>query len=455
MSNVTDLSAIYTDNFTYCIPETVLRKFMEGDIFGRTEKYTDEEFARVVEDAQAIFDSVMESDPDEKRVCIITAGPPGAGKTVLLEQVLEEERSKGRVYGYTDPDAVALKSMHASWGRDLCEEGTLEQQQEARKNAYDKWRPASNFIAHRVLASLIKDGKAFAFGTTASSPQMAGNFEYFRKHGYKIRLLHVSAPDAVRWDSVRRRDLEFVQTTEEDIRNKRGLVVERISDTFMKSADELQFFFRDYPVGDTSQLRCEEESKNPSDVNDQARNDSQPADDSRYYKGTHSQEMGQALNVGESFERVQTNPSDCTENASRDRGDIDPHEQHQNDSYYSSGKASQSKLAFHEESSNTSCTTENRRKNDADADRNELEGEHMACADQLDLFYQGDVSQDATLAATWVRHQQSDFGTLNIVNKVAYNKITELHDEIIYDMKDAPESLLWKNSVERLSIEEN
>ena len=93
MSNVTDLSAIYTDNFTYCIPETVLRKFMEGDIFGRTEKYTDEEFARVVEDAQAIFDSVMESDPDEKRVCIITAGPPGAGKTVLLEQVLEEERS--------------------------------------------------------------------------------------------------------------------------------------------------------------------------------------------------------------------------------------------------------------------------------------------------------------------------------------------------------------------------
>ena len=54
----------------------------------------------------------------------------------------------------------------------------------------------------------------------------------------------MSASDEVRWGSIQERDKTFVQTTEEDIRKKGLMVPERINDTFLKYADEIEFYYR-------------------------------------------------------------------------------------------------------------------------------------------------------------------------------------------------------------------
>jgi hypothetical protein len=54
-------------------------------------------------------------------------------------------------------------------------------------------------------------------------------------------LIHVSAPDDVRWGSIQERDKTFVQTTEQDIKEKWLLLPQRINDTFLKYADRLSF----------------------------------------------------------------------------------------------------------------------------------------------------------------------------------------------------------------------
>lgn len=113
------------------------------------------------------------------------------------------------------------------------------------KNAYNKWRPGSNAATHLILGNLIREKCAFYFGTTSSGPATANFFEFLKKQGYKIRLIHVSAPDYVRWDSIKERDKTFVQTTEQDIKEKGLLLPQRINDTYLKYPDEIEFYHRD------------------------------------------------------------------------------------------------------------------------------------------------------------------------------------------------------------------
>ena len=64
-------------------------------------------------------------------------------------------------------------------------------------------------------------------------------FEFLKEQGYRIRIIHVSASDDVRWGSIQERDQSFVQTTEEDVRMKGLMVPQRITDTFLTHADEI------------------------------------------------------------------------------------------------------------------------------------------------------------------------------------------------------------------------
>ncbi len=58
-------------------------------------------------------------------------------------------------------------------------------------------------------------------------------------------MIHVSAPDDVRWGSIQERDKTFVQTTEQDVKEKGLLLPQRINDTFLKYADQIEFYYRD------------------------------------------------------------------------------------------------------------------------------------------------------------------------------------------------------------------
>ena len=172
----------------------------------------------------------------------------------MMRQVLQREGAEG---AYICPDDVCLKSMSLTYGVELAGRledlskttfASAEEAQIAEKNLrqelYNKWRPGSNAATHVILGNLIREKYDIFFGTTASSPFTVNFFQFFKEQGYKIRVLHISAPDDVRWGSIQERDKTFVQTTEQDIVEKGDLVPQRIQDTYLKLADEIAFFYR-------------------------------------------------------------------------------------------------------------------------------------------------------------------------------------------------------------------
>lgn len=247
--HVCDLGTIYQKGgYNYSVPKSFVESWLHGVGFGRNVAYTNEEQSRVDQDAASIFSKMMAESPYLAKVAYITCGAPGAGKTVLLEQIkVKEEATIGQKLAYIDPDAVCLKNMPLTFGADVvkAENLDLEGQIQARKQAYNDWRPASNGINHLILGHLIKGGYAFCFGTTATGDKTYVGFEALKKEGYRIHLIHVTAPDQVRVASIQERDKVFIQTTEEDIKEKAKLLPQRISDTYLKYADQIDFYYRD------------------------------------------------------------------------------------------------------------------------------------------------------------------------------------------------------------------
>lgn len=231
--------AIYEgeNGFQFNLPRTVLESFFGGKAFGRQVEYTPEERSAIEKDIQLIWDAIVQTNPEQEpqRKIVVTAGAPGAGKTRLLEGWLKAYDG----YAYTDPDAVCLKQMKHTYQAD-CAQGM------SQTDAYAKWRPASNAINQWILANLLKAGYNIAFGTTSTSEHTARFFEFVKSHGYNITVLHITASDETRWKSIQDRDKEFVQTTEKDIREKGGMIFERISDTFFAQANEVYFYAREY-----------------------------------------------------------------------------------------------------------------------------------------------------------------------------------------------------------------
>lgn len=240
--DVCDLSLIYNESYQYSLPQKVLEGFLSGKAFDNPEIYTGEESDRLRNDINSLYQNILATNPARENLAVITAGAPGAGKTVQLRQDLEANASKGRNYAYICPDDVCLKNQIRTYVADItrCDKSTT-----ARQNAYNKWRPGSNAATHLILGNLIREKCAFYFGSTSSGPATGKFFEFLKSRGYKIRLIHVSAPDDVRWGSIQERDKTFLQTTEQDVKEKGLLLPQRINDTFLKYADQIDFFYRD------------------------------------------------------------------------------------------------------------------------------------------------------------------------------------------------------------------
>lgn len=233
--NFCDLNLIYNDHFKFSLPQNMMEAFLNGKAFGRNEEYTDVEKVNLASDINAIGNSIFSANPAHEPVAIMTAGAPGAGKTIKMKQELEAYRLNGNTYAYICPDDVCLRQM----------KNTYQAGPETGLEAYAKWRPGSNAAAHLILANLIREKVAFFFGTTSTSPATKFFFDFLKKQDYRIKLIHVSAPDDVRWESIRERDKSFIQTTEEDVREKGKMLPERIRDTYLEFADEIDFCYRD------------------------------------------------------------------------------------------------------------------------------------------------------------------------------------------------------------------
>ncbi len=255
-SNVCDLNSLYANGFDYPVSQKTLETFFDGKGFGHEITYTPLEKSNLEADVNALYDqAIKNAHRSEIPQITVSAGAPGAGKTMLMRKLLADW---GTGVVYIDPDDVCLNGgMPSTYGKELATSldqlsktafATLEKRQEAekalRQELYTKWRPASNAAHHTIAGHSIKNRYDIFFGTTASSPHTAGFFQFLKDRGYEITVLHVNAPDDVRWESVQERDKTFVQTTKEDIIEKGHLVPQRIQDTYLKFADEIQFYYR-------------------------------------------------------------------------------------------------------------------------------------------------------------------------------------------------------------------
>lgn len=244
--NICNTDSIYSESgYSYSLPQAVLDSYLQGKAFDHPKEYSDEELANLKEDINGLFHKIMNSKPAKGAEAVISAGSPGSGKTTLMRQLLVSQ--EGNKFAYVCPDDVCLKEQLKTYVNDVA---AGNQSFEARKAAYTKWRPGSNAATHLLLANLINEKFSFLFGTTSSSPFTFKFYEHLREQGYKIKVVHVSAPDDIRWKSIKERDKEFVQTTEEDVKEKGDMVPQRIHDTFLKYADEIEFYYRSEVTGD-------------------------------------------------------------------------------------------------------------------------------------------------------------------------------------------------------------
>ncbi len=247
--------------FNYSLPKGILDSYLSGKAFDHPREYSLAKRTALESDIENLFVRMMEANPTRERIAVITAGAPGAGKTILMEQDLRAQSAR---FGYIDPDAVCLKTeMQATYLKELdeamatiekaeypSESAKLEAQKQARLDLYTKWRPGSNAAAQIILANLIKEHVGLYFGTTASASGTGFLLEFLKQHGYQIRILHVTAPDAVRVASIKERDKQFVQTTDSDIVSKGVDFPQRIEDVYKKYADSIEFYYRDELDGD-------------------------------------------------------------------------------------------------------------------------------------------------------------------------------------------------------------
>lgn len=243
-SDVCNLNHIYDPNngYEYSLSKSTLESYFSGNAFDHRDDYTPEEKSNLQEDIQEICESILVENPVKEKIAVLTAGAPGVGKTTKMKQDLKHKKNiEKKNYAYVCPDNVCLINLKKTYQSEIanCDGSRTE-----RQLLYNKWRPASNAAAHCILANLIRDQYAFYFGTTSSSSQTGHFFQFLKDQGYKIRLLHISAPDQVRWDSIKERDKEFVQTTEKDTIEKKWLIPQRMNDAYLAYADEIEFYFR-------------------------------------------------------------------------------------------------------------------------------------------------------------------------------------------------------------------
>lgn len=244
--NICNLDRIYNAKYEYSLPKKVLESFISGKAFDHPREYSLIEQKDLQKDILDIYRKVMSANSSKKTssqpLAIMTAGAPGSGKTTVLRQDLEKNKSQGILYPYICPDDICLKNQTRTYQKDIQD---CDQSFASRQNAYNKWRPGSNAATHLILGNLIREKSSFYFGTTSTGPATGKFLEFLKKQGYQIRILYVAAPDDIRWESLQERDKTFIQTTKQDVVEKGFLLPQRINDTFLAHADEIAFYYRD------------------------------------------------------------------------------------------------------------------------------------------------------------------------------------------------------------------
>lgn len=221
--------------------------FKQSFLDSMMSEYSDSDKERVEADLQTISKLVLGNVPSEANpVYLATAGAPGAHKTTILETVLKEDPRFSQM-AYIDPDARALRFMihsYLSQSLNFYEISKAGDFQSAQKSAYTHWRTASNYIANSLLETALSRDLKIAHGTTLTGDKVPVLLSKIKAAHYKTVLLLCHAPDEVRVEAAKHRAkvMAFYQSTEEDIREKGQLFLQRIP-TYFEFADELHIYW--------------------------------------------------------------------------------------------------------------------------------------------------------------------------------------------------------------------
>jgi predicted ABC-type ATPase len=251
MNKVIKFFIISTLITKHCFGDTLIPQNTNDELLNKT--YTNEEKVLIKKDLNNIKDLCFNSrKSQEKPIYLATAGAPGACKSTILETYLHDQKVQDN-FVYADPDQRSLKFMINTYYQSLtCYEiKKYPNYQDILKNAYTKWRDASNYIANNILNYAFEGKYNIAHGTTSTSSVVSSLYKKLKEKDYKIILLLCNAPDETITKALENRAQKqgFVQVAQDDITKKAKMFTERFP-TYFEYADEIHIYWtQDFLVG--------------------------------------------------------------------------------------------------------------------------------------------------------------------------------------------------------------
>jgi len=213
-----------------------LDAFLAGAEYSKTP-YTPEQQINIQQELQNIFAITFAGKvPSHDKTYTATAGAPGVGKSVFLEQLIAKNPDLQNAV-YVDPDRQSLRLMqcYKQMSEDL-----------GGKAAYEMYRDASNYICNLLMVWAIYKGYSIVHGTTSTNERVAKTIlPELKCEEYKIDM-HVLFADAEsRRESLLRRIevQDFYQVTQADAKGKVAPVYDRLSDAYLKYADTVTIYY--------------------------------------------------------------------------------------------------------------------------------------------------------------------------------------------------------------------
>lgn len=218
-------------------------------ISSHLKEYSEEEILLLKKDLNVVRSVCLKDTKNsEAHFYLATAGGPGSRKTTILERFLSTnpEYQEGV---YLDPDPRTLKFMvHTYHARSLSPLtiSLTNNYDQVIKNAYEKWRAGSNYIALSLFEEAFETGRSIIHGTTSTGNHIPDFFTKLKENHYEIILLLCSCPDDVRYEAVdyRNRIVRFYQSSPEDAVAK-GTLFSKKMQSYFAHANQMYFYWSD------------------------------------------------------------------------------------------------------------------------------------------------------------------------------------------------------------------
>lgn len=172
---------------------------------------------------------------------VATAGGPGACKSTILETYIHNKPN----FVYADPDQRTLKFMINTYYQSRTNYHISIQKSyvDMQKNAYNKWRDASNYIANTILNEAYAGSYNIAHGTTSTGSVVELLYQKLQKKNYHIVLLLCFARDDTRKAAVNNMASQgFLQADPDDVINKGKMFIERFP-VYFKYGNQIHLYW--------------------------------------------------------------------------------------------------------------------------------------------------------------------------------------------------------------------